>query len=213
MKALVIGATGGVGSAIARLLADKTETLWISGRNSEKLASLAKELNAAAIAAELSDENQVAYMMAQVGELDLLIYAAGAVAKVNVRQMDFSEWKRVMDANLTGAFFVLKHARFNKGARAVFIGVYPELVRVNGLSAYAVSKSGLETLLNVARREMRSESINLVLVRLPEVATSLWSVFGVIPKRALEPEFAAQKILEGIFVDPCPEVIEIARVK
>lgn len=210
---LVIGATGGIGSALVRLLASKAQKIWISGRNLEKLSSLARELNATAIVADLSEENQVADMMAQVGELDLLIYAAGAVAKVNVRQMDFNEWKRVLDANLTGAFFVLKHARFNKGARAVFIGVYPELVRVSGLSAYAVSKSGLETLLSVARREMRSEGVNLILVRLPEVATPLWSVFGVVPRRALQPEDVAQKILDNIFIEPCPEVIEIERVK
>ncbi len=213
MKTLVIGATGGIGSALARLLANRTQTLWISGRNSEKLAELARELNAAAIVADLSDESQVAYMLAQVGEIDLLVYAAGAVARVNVRQMDLNEWKRVIDTNLTGAFFVLKHARFNKGARAVFIGVYPELVRVNGLSAYAVSKSGLETLLSVARREMRGEGVNLILVRMPEVATPLWSVFGVVPKRALLPEDTAQKILDNIFVEPCPEVIEIGRSK
>lgn len=210
---LVIGATGGIGSALVRLLASKAQKIWISGRNLEKLSSLARELNATAIVADLSEENQVADMMAQVGELDLLIYAAGAVAKVNVRQMDFNEWKRVLDANLTGAFFVLKHARFNKGARAVFIGVYPELVRVSGLSAYAVSKSGLETLLSVARREMRSEGVNLILVRLPEVATPLWSVFGVVPRRALQPEDVAQKILDNIFIEPCPELIEIERVK
>lgn len=213
MKALVIGATGGIGSALARLLASKVESLWVSGRNQEKLAALAKELNANSVVADLSEETQVANMLNQVGELDLLIYAAGAVAKASVRQMDLSEWRKVVDANLTGAFFVLKHARFNKGARAAFIGVYPELVRVNGLSAYAVSKLGLEMLLSVARREMRAEGVNLVLVRLPEVATNLWSVFGVAPRRALSPEEAAQKILDNLFVEPCPEVIEIARAK
>lgn len=210
MKALVVGATGGIGSAIARLLANRTQTLWVSGRNSEKLITLAQELNATAIVADLSDESQVVRMSAQVGELDLLVYAAGAVAKVSVRQMDFSEWKRVLDANLTGAFLVLKHARFNKGAKAVFVGVYPELVNVKGLSAYAVSKFGLEALLSVARREMRTEGINLILVRMPEVATPLWSVFGVVPKRALQPEEAAKKVIDSIFTEPCPEVVEIS---
>lgn len=213
MKTLVIGATGGIGLALARLLAGKAQRIYVSGRNSEKLLALAQELNATAIVADLSDENQVADMMTQVGELDLLIYAAGAVAKANIRQMDFSEWRRVLDANLTGVFFVLKYARFNKGARAVFIGAYPELIRVSGLSAYAVSKAGLEALLNIARKEMRSEGVNLILVRMPEVATPLWSVFGVVPRRALQPAEAAQKILDNIFLEPCPEVVEIERTK
>jgi NADP-dependent 3-hydroxy acid dehydrogenase YdfG len=94
MKALVIGATGGIGSAIARLLASRATTLWLSGRNTEKLAELARQLNAHAFPAELSDEEQVRQLMMTVGALDLLVYAAGAVVRVNLREMSLAEWER-----------------------------------------------------------------------------------------------------------------------
>jgi NADP-dependent 3-hydroxy acid dehydrogenase YdfG len=87
MKALVIGATGGIGSAIARLLASRATTLWLSGRNTEKLAELARQLNAHAFPAELNDEEQVRQLMMTVGALDLLVYAAGAIVRVNLREM------------------------------------------------------------------------------------------------------------------------------
>jgi cyclic-di-GMP-binding biofilm dispersal mediator protein len=211
MKALVIGATGGIGSAIARLLASRATTLWLSGRNTEKLAELARQLNAHAFPAELSDEEQVRQLMTTVGALDLLVYAAGAVVRVNLREMSLAEWERVMAANLTGAFFVLKHAQWNSPAQAIFLGVYLDFVRVNGLSVYAASKAALEMMLAVARREMRQSGVRLTLVRLPEVATNLWSVFGGPPKRAFSPDEVAQRIIEGALVEPPPEVLEIAR--
>lgn len=211
VRTLIIGATGSIGTALAHQLAARGQPLCLSGRNIEKLTALAKMLNAVAVPADLADESQVAALLAQAGELDLLIYAAGCVERVNLRQMTLQDWQRVIDANLTGAFLVLKHARFRRNARAVFIGVYPELLRVKGLSAYAVSKAGLEALLNNARREMRVEGVHLILVRMPEVATDLWSVFGGAPKRALCPDDAAQKLLDAVFTEPCPEVVEIAR--
>jgi len=211
MNILVIGATGGIGSAIARLLAPRATTLWLSGRNADKLSELARQLNAQAFPVDLSDETQVQKLMATVGALDLLVYAAGAVARVPLREMTFAEWERVMVANLTGAFFALKHAQWNSPAQAIFLGVYPDFVRVNGLSAYAASKAALEMMLAVARRELRQSGIRLTLVRLPEVATDLWSVFGGPPKRALSPEEVAQRIIDSALVEPPPEVLEIAR--
>jgi cyclic-di-GMP-binding biofilm dispersal mediator protein len=161
--------------------------------------------------AELSDEEQVRQLMMTVGALDLLVYAAGAVVRVNLREMSLAEWERVMAANLTGAFFVLKHAQWNSPAQAIFLGVYLDFVRVNGLSVYAASKAALEMMLAVARREMRQSGVRLTLVRLPEVATNLWSVFGGPPKRAFSPDEVAQRIIEGALVEPPPEVLEIAR--
>ncbi len=211
MTALVIGATGGIGMALAKALRERVSQLWLSGRNEGLLSELAQTLEANAVSADLGDEQAVQHLMAQVGDLDFLVYAAGAVVRAPVRQMSLAEWQQVLNANLVGAWLVLKHAQFRQGARALFLGVYPQLVRVQGLSAYAVSKAGLEELLQVARRELRGQGVSLILVRLPEVATNLWSVFGGPPRRALSPETVAQQILDQAFAEPAPEVIEIAR--
>ncbi|MFN4232728.1 MAG: short-chain dehydrogenase, partial [Thermus sp.] len=49
----------------------------------------------------------------------------------------------------------------------------------------------------------------LVLVRLPAVATGLWAPLGGPPKGALSPEEAVRRVLEGVFQEPPPEVLEV----
>lgn len=110
--------------------------------------------------------------MTIVGALDLLVYAAGVVIRVTLREFS-SDIETGDGGELDRGVFALKHAHWHSPAQAIFLGVYPDLVRVNGLSAYAVSKAALEASLSVARRELRQIGVRLTLMRLPEVATNL----------------------------------------
>ncbi|MGQ9864290.1 MAG: SDR family NAD(P)-dependent oxidoreductase [Bacteroidia bacterium] len=199
MRSLVIGASGGIGSALSHLLEERGEVYRTSHR--QRLAN--------AISLDVTDELEVHSFFQDVPPLDVLIYAVGKVEKAPIRDLSRSALDEVMGANLIGAFLVLKHARFVAGARAIFIGAYPDYVRIPGFSVYAASKAGLEALLDVARKELRRENVHLTLVRLPAVATGLWKPLGGPPKNALEPLQAAQKILTGAFQDPPPPLLEL----
>ncbi len=209
MNTLLIGATGGIGQSLARRLAGRVSRLWLSGRNGQILASLARDLSALAVPAELGNELEVQALAEEVGPLDLLLYAAGAVQKAGLREQSMADLERLLAANLGGLALLLKYARFNPQARVAVLGVYPELIAVPGLSGYVATKLGAEGLVSVARKEFRREGVCFCLVRLPAVATDLWAPLGGAPKTALHPDEAAARILEGVLAEPLTEVLEI----
>ncbi|GIW34800.1 SDR family NAD(P)-dependent oxidoreductase [Meiothermus sp.] len=209
MNTLLIGATGGVGQSLAHQLAGRVSRLWLSGRNGQILAGLARDLSALAVPAELGNELEVQALAEEVGPLDLLLYAAGAVQKAGLREQSMADLERLTTANMGGLAILLKYVRFNPQARVAVLGVYPELIAVPGLSAYVATKLGAEGLVSVARKEFRREGVRFCLVRLPAVATGLWAPLGGAPKTALHPDEAAARILEGVLAEPMPEVLEI----
>ncbi len=209
MNTLLIGATGGIGQSLAHQLAGRISPLWLSGRNGQILASLARDLGALAVPAELGNELEVQALAEEVGPLDLLLYGAGAVQKAGLREQSMADLERLAAANLTGLALLLKYVKFNPQARVAVLGVYPELIAVPGLSAYMATKLGAEGLVSVARKEFRREGVRFCLVRLPAVATGLWAPLGGAPKTALHPDEVAARILEGVLAEPVPEVLEI----
>lgn len=209
MNTLLIGATGGIGQSLARQLAGRVSRLWLSGRNGQILAGLARDLSALAVPAELGNELEVQALAEEVGPLDLLLYAAGAVQRAGLREQSMADLERLLAANLGGLALLLKYARFNPQARVAVLGVYPELIAVPGLSGYVATKLGAEGLVSVARKEFRREGVRFCLVRLPAVATDLWAPLGGAPKTALHPDEAAARILEGVLAEPLTEVLEI----
>ena len=209
MNTLIVGATGGLGQALAKGLSSKASKLWLSGRNGQILAGMGLEFGAETLQADLASELELQSLCEEAGALDLLIYAAGAVSKGSLRETSSRDLERLANANQNGFALLLKHARFSPNATVVMLGVYPDFVTVPGMSAYAASKLGAETVLKVARKEFRREGTRFVLVRLPAVATDLWLPMGGAPKTAMSAEVAAEKILEGILVEQPPEVLEI----
>lgn len=209
MNTLIVGATGGLGSALARALSGRVARLFLLGRDASALAGLAKSVGGEALPADLASELETGAAFAEAGQLDLLIYAAGAVAKANLREMSRSEAERLEAANSAGFALTLKYAAFNPDARVVLLGVYPDFVTVPGLSAYAASKLGSEAVLNVARKEFRRDGVRFTLVRLPAVSTGLWAPLGGAPKNALHPDEAAGRILSGVWIENPPETLEV----
>lgn len=207
MRVLIAGATGGLGGAFAR--AFKGHELFLSGRRAGALLELARELGARALPADLADELEAKALLEEVGPLDLLVHAVGKAGRASVREAGRDFLEGMLAAHLLTAAFLLKHARFQRGARAVFFGAYPRYVQVPGFAAYAAAKGALEAYLEAARKELLREGVHLVLVRLPAVATGLWAPLGGPPKGALSPEEAARKVLEGVLKDPPPQVLEV----
>ncbi|GAA5335324.1 MULTISPECIES: SDR family NAD(P)-dependent oxidoreductase [Thermus] len=207
MRVLVLGATGGLGGALARAL--RGYELLLSGRRTEALRGLAEEVGGKPLPADLADELEAQALLEEAGPLDLLLHAVGAAGRAPVRETPRDLLEGMLSAHLLTAHHALKHARFRPGARAVFFGAYPAYVRVPGFAAYAAAKGALEAYLEAAHKELRREGVHLVLVRLPAVATGLWTPLGGPPKGALTPEEAARRVLEAVLAEPPPEVLEV----
>ncbi|ULH14950.1 SDR family NAD(P)-dependent oxidoreductase [Deinococcus sp. KNUC1210] len=194
MATLVFGATGGIGSAVAR--GWKDDRLWLSGRDEPKLSALATELGATPLRADLGYESHIKTLFAGLDTpLDTLVYAAGSAYPEALNAATPDAVRRVWNANYFGAMWVLKYGlpALSADGRMYFIGARPELVTVRGFSQYAASKAALSRLLEIARIEARGKTLTLVLP--PAVETPLWEQVGRTPKGAMSAGAVAGAII------------------
>jgi len=116
MTALVTGASGGIGSAIARGLAAQGARLAVSGSNVAKLEAFLETLGGdhVALACDLSDAAQVDALVpqavAKLGRLDILVNNAGVTRDNLAMRMKDEEWDTVIRVNLEAAFRLIRAA-------------------------------------------------------------------------------------------------------
>lgn len=204
--ALIIGATGGIGQAVAQRLSSSYR-LTLVGRNPEKLRALQHAFDATVIPTDVSSELEVEALFADVGAIDVLIYSAGAIAPQLIKLQQGGPLQQVIDANLTGLIYTLKHAEsaLADGARVFVLGARPELITYRGFSVYAAAKAGAKAVTEIAAIEMkRKASFTLVLPK--AVATPFWENVGTPPKDALSADEVAKAIADSLQGDPVAEL-------
>jgi NAD(P)-dependent dehydrogenase (short-subunit alcohol dehydrogenase family) len=149
-SALITGAGGGIGGAVARRLATEGFAVCVTGRRAEALERLADELEGLAIVADTSNptemEAAVEAALERFGRLDALVCAAGAGAPGAVADQTLERWNRVIATNLTGAFLAcraaLTHLVATHGS-VVTISSLGGLRAAPASAAYCASKAGL----------------------------------------------------------------------
>ena len=121
-----------------------------------------------------SVQSAVTAISQAVSEVDLWVYAAGDIASLRVGDMQPSDWQRLMDANLGGAFLATHYSLplLAEQAHLFYIGAVSERMRLPGLAAYAAAKAGLEAMAEVVRKESRRK---VTVVRPGAVDTPFWS--------------------------------------
>ena len=153
MTALVTGASGGIGSAIAKSLAEQGATLALSGSNGDKLAAFAKELGGdhKTLVTNLSDGAAVdalvpAAVEALGGKIDILVNNAGVVYPGN----DTGDWDKVIAVNLRGVFLtgreVMKGMIARNYGKIINIASVAALAGCMGMPSYNASKGGVVSL-------------------------------------------------------------------
>lgn len=195
--ALIWGANGSIGRALAaELAADEWHVIAVSRDGSEVPGA------AVAVQADLGRasavENAVLSAAYEVSEVDLMIYAAGDILASRVKDMSPAEWQRVMDANLSGAFFATHFALplLAENAYLVYLGAVSERLHLPGLAAYAAAKSGLESFADTLRKEERKRRV--LVVRPGAVATPFWEKVPLrLPKDAPSPQKVSRRILQA----------------
>lgn len=198
MATLILGATGGIGSALARSW--PTEALWLSGRDEERLQALARELQATACRADVGYESHLRGLFDSLPlPLDTIVYAVGTVTPEVLSMSSPEATRRTWNANYFGALWTLKYGlpKLSPGGRAYFIGARSDLVTARGFAQYAASKAALARALDIARLEEKSRKVTLVLPT--AVDTALWQAVGRVPRGALPPESVARAIVRDRF--------------
>jgi len=194
--ALIWGASGGIGRALVEQLRAENWTVAAVSRHPDDLAALTPHRYTADVADEFAVRQAVFMVAQELPEIDLWVYAAGDIAPGKVAELDAAAWRRILDANLTGAYLTTHHSApiLAEQAHLVYLGAYSEKLRLPGLSAYAAAKAGLDAFTAALAKEERRRRVTLV--RPGAVDTPLWSKMPVrMPRSAALPAAVAAQIL------------------
>ncbi|MGU3539006.1 3-oxoacyl-[acyl-carrier-protein] reductase [Methylobacterium sp. A54F] len=171
-KALVTGATGGLGGAVARALHAQGADVAISGTRQEALEALAQALGGErvhVVPANLADSASVEALVpaaeAALGGLDILVNNAGITRDNLFMRMKDEEWDAVLAVNLTAAFRLsraaVKGMMRRRHGRIVNIGSVVGTTGNPGQGNYAAAKAGLVGLTKALAAEVASRGITV----------------------------------------------------
>jgi uncharacterized protein len=146
-RALVTGASGGLGRAIAVALAERGCQVVVSGRQPERLQSVAALVNGRAVPADLSRDGEVPRLLAAAGELDILVANAGVPGSGDLEELDQAQIDRILAVNLASPIALtralLPGFRARGSGHFVFVSSLLGRVASPASSMYAASKFGL----------------------------------------------------------------------
>jgi len=169
--ALVTGASGGIGGAIARRLHGQGATVVLSGTRAEALQALAGELGqrAQVVTCNLGDAAETDALIGKVeaaaGQLDILVNNAGLTRDGLALRMKDDDWQQVLDVNLTAAFRLTRAAlrgmMKRRWGRVVGITSIVGVTGNPGQANYAASKAGLIGMTKSLAQEVATRGITL----------------------------------------------------
>jgi 3-oxoacyl-[acyl-carrier protein] reductase len=170
-KALVTGATGGIGEEIAKQLSTSGVLVGISGTREEKLKELAAQLggNAKILPCNLSDKEAVKDLIKQAEEaldgLDILVCNAGITKDNLALRMSDEDFIDVINVNLTSTFLLMRAAikgmMKRRTGRIITIGSIVGTMGNPGQANYVASKAGVAGLVKSFANEIASRGITV----------------------------------------------------
>lgn len=111
---LITGASGGIGSTLAKQLASEGRDVFLSGRDANKLENLATEIGAGYLAGDLIDSGFARQLVqsaqAQMGGLSGVVHCVGSLLLKPAERTTDEEWMNILQTNLSSAFFVLRES-------------------------------------------------------------------------------------------------------
>ena len=153
--ALITGASGGLGSAIATALA-QTHTLLLGGRPSPRLDSLAERLGATTWPLDLTDTESIGASTEVVDALDVLVHNAGVARFGTVVDSDIDDWRTTFEVNVIGAVALttaLLAALRRANGQVIFINSGAGRNVLAGAASYSASKFALRAFADSLRVE------------------------------------------------------------
>ena len=206
MTALVTGASGGLGAAIARALAAQGARVALSGTRVPPLEALAAELpGSIVVPCDLGDAAAVDALVpaaaAALGSLDILVNNAGVTRDNLAMRMKDEEWETVLTVNLEAAFRLCRAAlRPMMKARFGRIVSVTSIVGVTGnpgQANYAASKAGLIGMSKALAQEVASRNITVNCVAPGFIASPMTAALSAEQTAALTQRIPAGRLGEG----------------
>jgi short-subunit dehydrogenase len=165
---LVTGATGGLGTAIARALAGRGAVPLLSGRRAEVLEPLAAETGGRAIAADLSVAGDVDRLLEEAGDVDVLVANAGLPGSGHITTFSVEEIDRALAVNLRAPMVMARRLAEPMAARGaghlVLVSSLSGKAASGGGSVYAATKFGLRGFAHGLREDLRDAGVGVSVV-------------------------------------------------
>ena len=205
--ALVTGATGGIGQAIARSLHAQGATVALSGRNTGKLEALAGELGdrTAIVPGDLSNPDEADTLVGkaseQIGTINILVANAGVTRDKLLMQMKDDDWADILRVNLESYFRLTRSAvrPMMKARHGRIIGI-TSIVGVTGnpgQSNYCASKAGMIGFTKSLAQEVGSRGITANTIAPGFIESPMTDVLPDAQKEALLGQIPAGKLGHG----------------
>jgi NADP-dependent 3-hydroxy acid dehydrogenase YdfG len=231
---IVTGASSGIGAAAARLLNDAGAHPVLAARRADRLGALSRELGGVlAVPTDVTDRKAVRQLVEltldRYGRVDGLVNNAGVSLHESLDMLDLDEFCRVLDLNVVSVVAmtqaVLPAMRARGSGRIVNISSGTTRLAMPGVGAYAATKSAVNMLTSVARKELEGDGIAVSLV-LPSITATEFAGGRFQPGQQLRagmvahsPGYVGSVILralrtgeERIDIPPGPEQPELAQI-
>ena len=192
--AVVTGASGALGSAAARQLAELGAKVVLNyKRNAAPAEAAAKDIDGLAIAADVSTADGAQALIEQatkeLGRLDVLVNNAGIARDGLAMRMSEDDWDAVLDTNLKGAFLCSKAALRpmlrQRWGRIVNVSSVAGVVGNAGQANYSAAKAGLIGLTKSLAREVASRNVTVNAVAPGYIPSAIWDEVPDEAKQAI----------------------------
>ncbi len=202
-RAVVTGASGGIGAAIARTLHRLGAAIVIAGRREEPLSALAGELGEGVeiVVGDLTEPAVIARLVETaeaMGSLDILVNNAGITRDGLALRMKDEDWQLVLDTNLTAAFRLCRAAlrgmMRRRYGRIVNIGSVVGATGNPGQVNYAAAKAGLVGLTKALAAEVAARGITVNCVAPGFIATAMTEKLDEGQRQALAGRIPAGRL-------------------
>jgi short-subunit dehydrogenase len=204
---LIIGATGGIGSRVAKQLAASGANLFLAGRNADKLAEVAAgiKLNADKIySLDISSADEVVALkkkyFAIYSTIDILINAAGVGIIKPIENLSETDFLRSLHYNLYGPFLLIKAflPAMKEAKKGLIINIPGVLGKtpMAGAAVYTASKYGLLGMMQSIREEVKRTEIRITNIFMGGVDSPFWDTIDLRVQREkmIQAEEAAKAI-------------------
>ncbi len=202
---LLLGATGGIGSNLLKLLSNSGAHVWIAGRQLDKLQTLSQEYQVPSeriLQVDLADAHSVQLFIEKLPSIsfDIFINAAGIGIIKPLDQLQAEEMQLSFQVNVLSIFGIVKSIlpkmiEVKKGLIINIPGILGK-TPMSGASAYCASKYALVGMMHSIREELKRTEIRITQVYLGGVDSPFWDTINlrVQRERMIQAEEAAKSI-------------------